>query len=48
MFHCFPHQMARSFLLGPLPQPLLAEQEKLVPLFVLKSNIFQVCVAKQL
>lgn len=34
--------MARSLLLGPIPEPLLTEQEKLVPLLVLKSNMFQV------
>ena len=35
-------QVARQLLLGPLPQPLLAQQEKLQPLFVLRANIFHV------
>jgi hypothetical protein len=41
VFHSLGHsQEARSLLLGPLPEPLLTAQDKLQPLFVLKSNIF--------
>jgi calcineurin-binding protein cabin-1 len=39
--HSLGHsQVARSLLLGPLPEPLLQAQDKLQPLFVLKPNIF--------
>lgn len=33
---------SRDILLGPLPSVLVEQQEKLLPLFVLKGNIFSV------
>ena len=38
----FSFQEAKKFLLGPLPECFTELQDKLVPIFVLKTNIYQV------